>query len=254
VFERARRLAVYGNKGKADMLLVSSLLVSLFVGGLLISGLRATAASLADPYVAANLSTLTVGRDPNRSAYLRAQREYLATGETTTYFSGNERVRYQPTEFDIRSRERIASDIAVRTKAMDIRLAFAGIWFFGPLTAAIVGFLLGRNEFRQLSEKHGFERLATHKTFADVDGLINTLRAACEDPELFRTLDLILTQPDHARKAMLRELITEMRAKQAPADLLDAFICLMDDQAAEKAYTVIYKCERPAIRLAVGAN
>jgi hypothetical protein len=47
---------------------------------------------------------------------------------------------------------------------------------------------------------------------------------------------------------MLRELITEMRAKQAPHELIDAFICLMDDTVAEKAYTVIYKCERsPAV-------
>jgi hypothetical protein len=82
------------------------------------------------------------------------------------------------------------------------------------------------------------------KTFAEVDGFINMLRGACEDAELNRTLELILTQPDAGRKAMLRELLTALRERQAPKPLIEAFICLMDDAAAEKAYTVIYQCER----------
>jgi hypothetical protein len=112
------------------------------------------------------------------------------------------------------------------------------------IPVGLIGFVVGRQELRYLTANHGFQRLDGKRTFAEVDGLINMLRGACEDPALYKTLELILTQPDRGRKAMLRELIAEMRAKQAPRDLTDAFICLMDDGAAEKAYTVIYKCER----------
>jgi hypothetical protein len=131
----------------------------------------------------------------------------------------------------------------------------AFLWSLCWLPALLAGFFLGRQEYRYLCANYGFERPTEKKTFAEIEGLINMLRGACEDPTLYKTLELILTQPDHGRKAMLRELITEMRAKQAPADLIDAFICLTDDTVAEKAYTVIYQCERsPAVMATVQAT
>ena len=86
--------------------------------------------------------------------------------------------------------------------------------------------------------------LENAKTFADVDGFINMLRGACEDKEMYQTLETILTQPDDKRKQLLHALIDNLRAKNAPRELIDAFVCLLDNEAAEKAYTVIYQCER----------
>lgn len=82
------------------------------------------------------------------------------------------------------------------------------------------------------------------KTFAEVDGFIDMLRGACEDAEMHQTLDKILTQPDDARRQMLHVLIEDLRQKNAPRPLIDAFVCLLDDAAAEKAYAVIYACEQ----------
>ncbi len=82
------------------------------------------------------------------------------------------------------------------------------------------------------------------KTFAEVDGFVNMLRGACEDMEMHQTLEKILTQPDTERKQLLHALINDLRVKNAPRELIDAFVCLLDDEAAEKAYTVLYKCER----------
>ncbi len=254
VFERSRRWAVYGDTGKIDTLMVSAVLFCLFISILMFVGHRVQANRLSNPYLAANLPLPQESGGPRMDAKMRAQRDFLATGQTTNYDAGPDRVTYKPTEFDTRARERIAVDVASRIQANDLRLSLAGIWMLGTLGALFAGWRLGRQEYRNLAANHGFARLEGRRTFADVDGLINTLRGACEDANLHRTLDLILTQPDHARKAMLRELITEMRAKQAPNDLIDAFICLMDDAVAEKAYAVIYKCERPAASLVVGAN
>lgn len=89
--------------------------------------------------------------------------------------------------------------------------------------------------------------LENAKTFADVDGFINMLRGACEDKEMYQTLETILTQPDDKRKQLLHALIDNLRAKNAPRELIDAFVCLLDNEAAEKAYTVIYQCERRVV-------
>jgi hypothetical protein len=249
-FERTRRLAIFGDRGKLDTWLVSAVGISLLLGALMFAGYRNNTAKLADPYAAANLSGAAYADSPKRDSKLRAQRVYLATGETISYEAGGENVVYVPTYFDSIARTNIVADIMRRNKDNDIRLTMAFLWSLSWLPALLAGVFIGRQEYRTLSANYGFQRPTAAKTFAEVEGLINMLRGACEDPALYQTLELILTQPDHGRKAMLRELITEMRGKQAPADLIDAFICLTDDAVAEKAYTVIYKCERNPIAMA----
>jgi hypothetical protein len=243
-FERSRRWAVYGDNGKLDGLLVGAVGFPLFLGALMLAGHWKTSTRLADPYFAANLPSWPLANSAKLDDKLRAQREYLATGYASMYMAGSAKIRYVPTDAETMSRSKIVGDLMRRTKDNDVRGAMGLLWLLGCLSASACGFALGRQEHRKLTTNHGFQRVAGKKTFAEVDGLINMLRGACEDPALYKTLELILTQPDRGRKAMLRELIAEMRAKQAPRDLIDAFICLMDDGAAEKAYTVIYKCER----------
>lgn len=84
-------------------------------------------------------------------------------------------------------------------------------------------------------------------TFADVERFVELLQAACKDASMNETMQNLLLQPDESRKAMLHKLIEHMRDNRAPEDFVDAFVCLLDDDVAEKAYQVIYKCPRRII-------
>ena len=82
------------------------------------------------------------------------------------------------------------------------------------------------------------------RTFSEVDQFVALLQAACRDAEMNETLQNLLSQPDDARRAILHKLIAHMRDNRAPTDFVDAFVCLLDDDAAEKAYQVIFQCPR----------
>jgi Trp operon repressor len=82
------------------------------------------------------------------------------------------------------------------------------------------------------------------RTFGDVEGFINMLLAACEDEAMNETLQILLAQPDERRKAIVHRLLDRLRERSAPQPLIDAMACLLDDEAAEKAYEAIYKCGR----------
>jgi hypothetical protein len=81
-------------------------------------------------------------------------------------------------------------------------------------------------------------------TFGEVDGFINMLLAACEDETMNDTLELLLSQPDAARRASVYRLLDRLRLNRAPSALIDAIACLLDDEVAEKAYEVIFQCAR----------
>lgn len=85
---------------------------------------------------------------------------------------------------------------------------------------------------------------STGRTFAEVDGFITMLLAACEDSSMNQTLELLLSQPDEKRRAIVFHLIERLRRNKAPTELIDALACPMDDTAAEKAYQVIYRCAK----------
>lgn len=80
--------------------------------------------------------------------------------------------------------------------------------------------------------------------FGEVDGFISMLLAACEDRAMNDTLEMLLSQPDVARKAVVHRLLERLRGQQAPAELIDAIACLLDDEAGEQAYRVIFQCGR----------
>jgi len=82
------------------------------------------------------------------------------------------------------------------------------------------------------------------KTFGQVDGFIDMLLAACEDKGMNDTLEMLLSQPDDRRKAIVYRVLDQLREKKAPAMLVEAIACLLDDDAAEKAYEVIFQCRR----------
>ena len=79
------------------------------------------------------------------------------------------------------------------------------------------------------------------RTFGDVDGFISMLLAACEDDAMNETLQILLSQPDARRKAIVHRLLDRLRERHAPPTLIDAMACLLDDATAERAHEVIGK-------------
>lgn len=81
-------------------------------------------------------------------------------------------------------------------------------------------------------------------TYGEVDGFIDMLLAACEDKEMNQTLEILLAQPNEARRGMVHRLLDHCHERRAPKKLVEAIGCLLDDAVAEKAYEVIYQCGR----------
>ncbi len=84
--------------------------------------------------------------------------------------------------------------------------------------------------------------VANPHTYGEVEGFINMLLAACEDSSMNRTLEMLLSQPDERRRAIVAKLIQRLKESDAPQSLIEAMACLLDDAVAEKAYEVIYQC------------
>ena len=82
------------------------------------------------------------------------------------------------------------------------------------------------------------------RTYGEVDGFIDMLLAACENKEMNETLEILLSQPNEARRGMVHRLLERCRERKAPRKLIDAIGCLLDDAVAERAYEVIYRCPR----------
>ena len=80
------------------------------------------------------------------------------------------------------------------------------------------------------------------RTFGEVEGFIDMLLAACEDRSMNDTLEMLLSQPDAKRRAIVHRMLDRLKQRKAPPALVDAMACLLDDAAAEKAYQVIFNC------------
>jgi hypothetical protein len=80
--------------------------------------------------------------------------------------------------------------------------------------------------------------------FGEVEGFIDMLLAACENREMNETLEILLSQPNEARRGMVQRLLERCRERKAPRKLIEAIGCLLDDAVAEKAYEAIYRCAR----------
>jgi hypothetical protein len=148
----------------------------------------------------------------------------------------------------------IASEPVVRARGMQPYLVSGVLWLVCIGATLFVTWLTSHRTLERLKRDPSFVR-GTPRTFAEVDGFISLLAAACEEPQMRATLEGLLSQPDATRRRLLKELIEDMRLRNAPRTLIDAFICLLDDGAAERAYRVIYRCQRkPAQSLQAVAN
>ncbi len=82
------------------------------------------------------------------------------------------------------------------------------------------------------------------RSVAEIDSFISLLCVACDDSDVYDQLEKILTLPNEHRKLVINALISDMRKANAPQDFMAAIACLVDTEVAEKAYEVIFKCQR----------
>ena len=82
------------------------------------------------------------------------------------------------------------------------------------------------------------------RSVAEVDGFVSLLMAACNDPKVNATLERLLSMPDERRRGLVHTWVTDLLIEEAPRDFVQAVACLSDDAIAEKAYEVIFKCNR----------
>jgi hypothetical protein len=82
------------------------------------------------------------------------------------------------------------------------------------------------------------------QSVADIESFVNLLRVACEDPKINAQLERLLSFPDQKRQNMIHTWVSDMIIAEAPKDFIAAIACLRDDKIAEKAYEVIFKCNR----------
>jgi hypothetical protein len=85
----------------------------------------------------------------------------------------------------------------------------------------------------------------TPASVGDIESFITLLRSACSDDEVYARLERLLSLPDEKRRALVQKWVEDLVVQRAPTDFIRAIACLLDDQVAEKAYEVIYRCEHP---------
>ena len=76
-------------------------------------------------------------------------------------------------------------------------------------------------------------------TVGQIDAFITLMRVVQENPDIRKTLAVILHQPPFHRKSLLNTLIREITLKGAPADFISALNELLNDDVAEKLAELI---------------
>jgi hypothetical protein len=82
------------------------------------------------------------------------------------------------------------------------------------------------------------------KSVGEIKTFITMLQTACEDESVYARLERLLEMPDQKRQAVVHAWVNDLLIAKAPRDFIQAIACLLDDQVAEKAYVVIFKCKR----------
>lgn len=82
------------------------------------------------------------------------------------------------------------------------------------------------------------------RSVADIEGFVSLLKAACDDPQINATLKRLLARPDAQRQGVVHAWVSDLIIAEAPQEFITAVACLIDDAVAEKAYEVIYQCQR----------
>ncbi len=249
----SRHVAIYGGNSATNWTFGICAVVCLMVAVYFDGKARSPIANAAGTHIT------VLGKDASPQEKDLAQRSiaqfrYVQTGEIANYpVASGESLRFQPTERDVDSRNDWIARSSKLEAAQQVSRVWQKIWLLTWIPVVLLGYLAGRIEYAYLVKKYQFSRVVNERsrimkphTFAEVEGFVGLLKAACEDPAMNSTLQTILEQPDAGRKSMIRDLLVQFKDKGAPQVLSDAFICLMDNEVAEKVYVYIHQCERPA--------
>ncbi len=249
-FDAARHYAVFGRSARVSITLFIAFCIAtasaIYAGAQGVGPRdRPSPNIVLKPRLAESSDPAAIVLANERSGKAAAQQAYLNRGERLAYtLASGASVTYAPTPEEMTTRAgRAIAEAEQAAEARGYRVS-AWLWLLAWAPALLAGYLLGRREFHALGLS-GTASLAKPQTYAEVEGLVGVLKAACEDPQINATLEVLLSQSDAKRKSMLRELVERLRNRRAPAFLTDAFVCLMDDEVAEKVYVFIHKCERP---------
>ncbi len=243
------RLVIYGFARRAVLFLVASIVVCGTLNVMYYSQYRQLAKPEAERMMEIVNQPVMRSRSGNVSGTptkrVAARYTFLANGTYSDYPSPNgELVRFAPTELEVQWRADALIALARQNDAAAVAAMKSAVWGLLWIPLLLTGYLLSRREFKKLTDKHGFQRITPQTTFADIDGFVSMLLGACEDANMHGTLEQILSQPNDKRKLMVNELLAGLRDKRAPKMLIDGFVCLLDDDVAEKAYVAIHKCAR----------
>lgn len=281
LFASSRHVAIYGGNMATNWALGIGIVTSL-AGGIYFQGKvppqtttfrgqdqivrhsdRATMTAPVATSPGPDLSGLFADKAPKlrESAMKSAARSrYVQHGEIATFaLMSGETVRFEPTERAIADRVDYLLESSRQEASWRTFRERQLIWLLAWIPVVLLGYLGGRVEYSYLVRKYQFSRIvrprcevvkikgrvAKPNTFAEVEGFVGLLKAACEEPEMNSTLQTILEQPDVIRQTMIRDLLVQFEKKGAPQILSEAFICLMDNEVAEKVYVYIHRCERP---------
>ena len=76
----------------------------------------------------------------------------------------------------------------------------------------------------------------------DVEGFVQMMLGACRDPAMKAQLEAIVNLSPGNREVGLRRLLDDLRERRAPAHLLDAMTCLLDDEISQKVKEALHRC------------
>jgi hypothetical protein len=95
-----------------------------------------------------------------------------------------------------------------------------------------------------MASSHSLHAGKSQRSVAEVEGFVRLLMAACNDKKISAALERLLTMPDKKRRNLVHVWVSDLLIEGAPSEFVQAVGCLMDDAVAEKAYEVIFKCQR----------
>lgn len=258
LFASARHVAIYGRNMATNWALGIGIATSLMCG-MYFQG-KVPPQTTMPPTGPAALRPDMAPKLQDAAMRSSARSKFLLRGEIVAYtLASGEPVRFEPSDRDIAER---VSYLSESSRDEIARRAFRErqlIWLLAWIPVVLLGYIGGRLEHSNLVRKYSFSRIVKRRsevvkpysrvakphTFAEVEGFVGLLQAACEEPEMNSTLQTILEQPDAIRQTMIRDLLVAFEKKGAPQILSEAFICLMDNAVAEKVYVYIHRCERP---------
>jgi hypothetical protein len=73
----------------------------------------------------------------------------------------------------------------------------------------------------------------------DNETFVRLIQLAQEDSQIGDQLRALLSVDEFNRQSVIRSMLDEMRLDNAPAELISAFACLLDDRIADKAIKVL---------------